>query len=66
MEDSEGRAAIDNAVYSDSVEAVELLLESGANPNHQTSSTKRTPLLTAVRRDNVEMARLLVSRGADL
>ncbi len=44
---------------------VRLLIERGANVNHQ-GRTGQTPLMTAVMVDNAIIARLLLERGADL
>ena len=45
-------------------ESIRLLIEAGANPN-LASSADRTPLLSAVEKDNVSAVRALIAGGAD-
>jgi ankyrin repeat protein len=61
------------AIWNDSVEMVQLLLEFGANPNEQEPIRQGTegpwggdtPLHDAVHKGSVKMVKLLLSRGAD-
>ena len=50
------------SVYNSNLEATEMLLEAGANPNLDLFN----PLLVAVRRGAMEMAALLLKYGADV
>ena len=51
------------AVRHNDIEAVRVLLKSGANPNVG-DYWKDAPLLQAVRQDNLELAQLLLDQGA--
>jgi len=50
------------AVFSDDTKSVKELLVAGANPNFQ---VKKTPLIEAVGRNNLEMAKVLLSYNAN-
>ena len=52
------------AVYGDRIEAVEFLLERGANVNVEMNGT--TPLMAASATGNGDIVRLLISNGADV
>lgn len=52
------------AVYHNSIEAVEFLLDAGVNPNDKHHDTY-TPITTAIRDNHPETLALLLSRGAD-
>jgi ankyrin repeat protein len=58
---------VDARTYSSGIEAVKILLDSGANPNTQ-SFVGQTPLMAAVIAyySPVEKARLLIAAGADV
>lgn len=45
--------------------ATKVLLVAGANINHHEEETQNTPLLTAVLKDDAEMMKLLLERGAN-
>jgi ankyrin repeat protein len=61
------RDLLTNAIYSDSAETVEALLEHGANPNQTPSFSPEPPLYTASSAiwGNVEIVRLLIKHGAE-
>jgi ankyrin repeat protein len=56
--------ALHAAVRCGSIDAVEALLDAGANPNAE-DGDGQTPLRIAVARTDCDLVRLLVSRGAD-
>lgn len=60
--DSAGRTALHYAVGAEQVEAVELLLQSGANPDIQDGVNNVTPLHWASGSGNVKIVELLASR----
>jgi uncharacterized protein len=57
-------SALLNATESGPVEALELLLAYGADPNGIASSEFRTPLMNAAVRGDTAMVRLLLAHGA--
>ena len=62
--DSFGGTALHAAMFQDNPEIVELLLDSGLDPNAQGTSNGYTPLHDAVWADNLDAAMLLVEHGA--
>jgi uncharacterized protein len=58
-----GMSPVELAVEQEEPEIMQLLLNSGADPNF---SQSETPLVTAVGRSNLDIVRLLVDAGADI
>ncbi|VAW79110.1 hypothetical protein MNBD_GAMMA12-389 [hydrothermal vent metagenome] len=50
----------------ESTRTIKILLTLGVNPNSLSGDSKRTPLIIAARKNNVELADLLIRRGADV
>ncbi len=50
----------------ESIRTIKILLALGVNPNSLSGDSKRTPLIIAARKNNVELADLLIQRGADV
>ncbi len=59
------RTALHQAVFGNSVEAVKLLLERGANPNIRCEGDNAYPLHFAVEKNRVPIIHLLVEHGGD-
>lgn len=53
------------AIKEQNIEKIKLLLDQGANVNAQNSRIKITPLETAIKANNAEIAELLLQHGAD-
>ncbi|KAH0537558.1 hypothetical protein FGG08_005657 [Glutinoglossum americanum] len=58
------KGLIERAVYHNSIESVEFLLDAGVDPNEKRDEFW-SPLTTAIRDDHPEIISLLLSRGAD-
>ena len=63
-QDENGAAPLDWAVWYKMIDTVEKLIEKGANPNLP-SEFHRNPLHLALRNGNIEMAWMLIDKGAD-
>ena len=59
-----GHTPLHNAIGSDNVALVELLLNRGADIEHSNNNTHSTPLESAVISHRIDMVRLLLDRGA--
>lgn len=55
-----------SAAENDQLDSVELALKFGADPSAKCGLSQMTPLLLAVRNDNLKMAKLLVDAGAPI
>lgn len=63
--------AMDSAVRSGDIEAVTLLLEKGVNPSvvineGKNATWEHSPLILAVKSENVELVKVLIQAGADV
>lgn len=58
--------ALQHAVQKQQVEAVRVLLESGAKPDARPEGSAVTPLFIAIHHEDLTIARLLVKAGADV
>ncbi len=58
-----GETALDMAARNGKLEAVELLLDAGADPTALSKRNGETPLHTAVYNRHIDVVRLLLSRG---
>nr|CCC95088.1 predicted ankyrin repeat family protein [Trypanosoma congolense IL3000] len=65
IKDSNGGTPLFTALYMKKVEAVEFLLEHGADPQIVIEGDMSTPLHIAVEHSNAECVKLLLSHGAD-
>ncbi|MEI6056192.1 MAG: ankyrin repeat domain-containing protein [Lentisphaerota bacterium] len=62
----DGMTPLTNAIITKRPTMVELLLNSGANPNYELPDTGETPLIIAARYGNNKIVELLVADGANL
>lgn len=62
--DSYGSGVLSWAVKNSDQEAIELLLEAGAEPN-ETNARGETPLLNALDQNNEDLIRIFLEAGAD-
>lgn len=65
QEDSLKRTALNYAAYFNQTAAVKILLDAGANINHQ-SDRGHSALIDAVKKDYPELTKLLLTRGAEI
>jgi len=63
--DSHGATPLLSACYRGDTEAVELLLQAGANPENTEKNYNQTALMVAASRGHVEVCRILLARGAN-
>ena len=64
--DEYGTTPLIAAAYMGDCEAASLLLDRGANIEKVSSTSRRSPLMTAADENNTDMMRLLIRRGANL
>ena len=66
MPGSDGESALHRACKGKRASIVSILLKKGANPNIREKKSGKTPLIKAVKTDNVKITKLLISSGADI
>ncbi len=54
-----------NAIYINDIEVAKLLISHGADVNKRLNSTDPYPLITAAKKGNIQMVKLLLESGAD-
>ena len=64
--ENNGRTALHWALINEDDDAVQLLLEHGAEVHHRESEKGRTPLILAVQNGRVDIVRLLLQHNADI
>lgn len=65
IEDKEGQTPLDYSIQAKNQDNVSLLLQKGADPNHQ-SHNKSGPLVFAIEKDLTLICRLLLKHGANV